>query len=55
VDIPSGLDCDSGIPLPVCIEAAATVTFVALKKGFVENPQSRLATGRIFVADIGIV
>ena len=54
VDIPSGLDCDRGIPLPVCIEAAATVTFVALKKGFVDNPQSRKATGRVFVVDIGI-
>ena len=54
VDIPSGLDCDRGIPLPVCIEAAATVTFVALKKGFVDNCESRKATGRVFVADIGI-
>lgn len=54
VDIPSGMDCDRGIPLPVCIEAAATVTFVAIKKGFVENPESRQATGRVFVADIGI-
>jgi len=54
VDIPSGMDCDRGIPLPVCIEAAATVTFVAIKKGFVENVESRNATGRVFVADIGI-
>ncbi|MHC4881939.1 MAG: NAD(P)H-hydrate epimerase [Planctomycetota bacterium] len=54
VDIPSGLDCDKGVPLPVCIEAAATVTFVAFKKGFVENSDSRKATGRVFVADIGI-
>jgi NAD(P)H-hydrate epimerase len=54
VDIPSGLDCDRGVPLPVCIEAAATVTFVALKKGFVDNPESRKATGQVFVADIGI-
>jgi NAD(P)H-hydrate epimerase len=54
VDIPSGLDCDRGVPLPVCIEAAATVTFVALKKGFADNPESRKATGRVFVADIGI-
>ncbi|MEN8127755.1 MAG: NAD(P)H-hydrate epimerase [Planctomycetota bacterium] len=54
VDIPSGLDCDAGGPLPVSIEAAATVTFVALKKGFVENPDSRTATGRVFVADIGV-
>jgi NAD(P)H-hydrate epimerase len=54
VDIPSGLDCDTGMPLPVCIEAAATVTFVAVKKGFAGNPDSRQATGRVFVADIGI-
>ena len=54
VDIPSGLDCDTGVPLPVSIEASATVTFVAIKKGFVDNPQSRRATGRVFVADIGI-
>lgn len=54
VDIPSGLDCDAGVPLPVCIEAAATVTFAALKKGFVDNPNSSQVTGRVFVADIGI-
>ncbi|HOK96340.1 MAG TPA: NAD(P)H-hydrate epimerase [Anaerohalosphaeraceae bacterium] len=55
VDIPSGLDCDTGLPLPVCIEAAATITFAAIKKGFTVCPQSRQATGRVFVADIGIV
>ncbi|RKY06665.1 MAG: NAD(P)H-hydrate epimerase [Planctomycetota bacterium] len=54
VDIPSGLDCDTGRPLPVSIEAAATIAFVALKKGFVANPDSHKATGRVFVADIGI-
>ena len=54
VDIPSGLDCDTGLGLPVCIEAAATVTFAAIKQGFAANPDSRQATGRVFVADIGI-
>jgi len=54
VDIPSGLDCDTGQPLPVCIEAAVTVTFGGLKAGFVNNPESRRATGRVFVASIGI-
>ena len=54
VDIPSGLDCDSGFPLPVCIEAAATVTFGGLKQGFVKTPESRRATGRVFVASIGV-
>ena len=55
VDIPSGLDCDTGVPLPVCIEAAATVTFVAIKKGFIENRDSRIFTGQVFVADIGVI
>jgi hydroxyethylthiazole kinase-like uncharacterized protein yjeF len=54
VDIPSGLDCDTGEPLLVSIEAAATVTFVAHKQGFVDNPDARMATGRVFVADIGV-
>ena len=45
---------NTGEPLPVSIEAAATVTFAAIKKGFVDNPKSRRATGRVFVADIGI-
>jgi hydroxyethylthiazole kinase-like uncharacterized protein yjeF len=54
VDIPSGLDCDRGIPLPICIRAEMTVTFAALKKGFVENPECHQVTGRIYVASIGI-
>lgn len=54
VDIPSGLDCDEGIPLPVCIQAAATVTFAALKQGFVRCSESRQTTGPVYVASIGI-
>ena len=54
VDIPSGMECDTGRALGVCIEAAATVTFVAVKKGFAETPEARQATGRVFVSDIGI-
>jgi NAD(P)H-hydrate epimerase len=33
LDVPSGLDADSGLPNPVAVHAAATVTFVALKQG----------------------
>jgi len=54
VDIPSGLDCDTGEPLPVCIEADATVTFVAVKKGFTCDEETLAATGDIYVASIGI-
>jgi NAD(P)H-hydrate epimerase len=53
VDIPSGLDCDAGIPLGASIKANCTVTFVAVKKGFTfEN--TRAYTGDIFVASIGV-
>jgi NAD(P)H-hydrate epimerase len=33
LDVPSGLDADSGWPMPVAIRAAVTVTFVGLKQG----------------------
>ncbi len=54
VDIPSGLDCDSGEPLGTAIKAAATVTFVAVKTGFAENEDSAKYTGDVYVASIGV-
>jgi NAD(P)H-hydrate epimerase len=33
LDVPSGLDADTGWPNPVAVRAAATVTFVGLKQG----------------------
>ena len=53
VDIPSGLDCDTGRPLGAAVQADYTVTFVAVKKGFT-NPESAKYTGRVFVASIGV-
>lgn len=52
VDLPSGLDCDSGQHSNATIRADLTVTFVALKKGF-KNPNSESYTGRVVVAGIG--
>jgi len=53
VDIPSGLDCDTGKPLgPICIKATRTVTFVAEKVGFA-SPAAAEYLGQITVADIG--
>jgi NAD(P)H-hydrate epimerase len=53
IDIPSGLDCDTGQPLGAgCIEAKRTVTFVAEKIGF-GNPGARQYLGEVIVADIG--
>jgi hydroxyethylthiazole kinase-like uncharacterized protein yjeF len=54
VDIPSGLDCDTGSSLGAAIEAKTTVTFVAVKKGFAENPESARYTGDVYVASIGV-
>ena len=53
VDIPSGLDCDTGQPLGEAIKADWTVTFVAVKKGFVLE-KARVYTGEVFVASIGV-
>ena len=53
VDLPSGLDCDTGQPLGPCIRATETVTFVARKRGF-DAPESREYTGPVHVAGIGV-
>jgi NAD(P)H-hydrate epimerase len=53
VDVPSGLDCDTGLPLGTCIRAQRTVTFVAEKAGF-DNPRSKEYTGEVTVGDIGV-
>ncbi len=52
VDIPSGLDCDTGKPLGPCIRARQTVTFVATKVGFAA-PEASEFTGDVTIADIG--
>ena len=54
VDIPSGLDCDTGEPHGIAICATWTVTFVAVKKGFLAGPQADRHTGQLHVASIGI-
>ena len=53
IDLPSGLDCDTGLPLgPTCVVAHTTVTFVAEKAGFA-NPNSTQFAHQVVVADIG--
>lgn len=53
VDLPSGLDCDSGRPLGECVRADHTVTFVAPKRGFAAEG-AREWTGEVHVVEIGI-
>jgi NAD(P)H-hydrate epimerase len=52
VDLPSGLDCDRGVPLGAAVRAARTVTFVAEKLGFAA-PGARAFTGEVEVVSIG--
>ncbi len=53
VDIPSGVDADSGRVCGVALPASATVTMQALKAGLLLYPGAELC-GDICVADIGI-
>ena len=59
VDLPSGMDCDTGRPLDdgaggtSCVQAEHTATFVALKQGFLA-PDAGKFTGTVHVLPIGV-
>ncbi|MDA8138060.1 MAG: NAD(P)H-hydrate dehydratase [Desulfobacteraceae bacterium] len=53
VDIPSGLNSDTGQPCGACIQASATVTFGFAKLGHLIHPGADLC-GPVDVIDIGI-
>lgn len=53
VDVPSGLDCQTGTPSSATIQADLTVTFVASKTGF-DQPAAKAVLGEVVVADIGV-
>ena len=52
IDLPSGLDCDTGNPARHTIRAAVTCTFVASKPGFFA-PGAEQYVGQLEVCDIG--
>lgn len=52
VDLPSGLDCDTGVPAGACVRADVTATFVARKRGF-DVIGSEALTGAVHVIGIG--
>ncbi len=52
LDVPSGLDCDTGLALGPCVRATRTVTFVAPKEGFA-HPHAAEWTGDVVVVGIG--
>jgi NAD(P)H-hydrate epimerase len=53
VDVPSGLDCDTGQPATHTVRADHTCTFAAMKTGFMQ-PAAKAFTGTIHVCDIGV-
>jgi NAD(P)H-hydrate epimerase len=53
LDLPSGLDADTGQPLGAAVRARATATFVAPKIGF-GMPGAADYTGEVAVIDIGL-
>lgn len=53
VDVPSGLDADSGQAAGAVVRADVTVTFVGLKPGFLA-PDAGPLVGAVVVADIGV-
>ena len=53
LDIPSGLDANTGAVLGVAVHCAATVTFAHLKSGLLSTTAAGYV-GRVHVADIGV-
>jgi NAD(P)H-hydrate epimerase len=53
VDLPSGLDCDTGQAADATVGADLTTTFVAAKLGFLA-PQAKPYVGELRVIDIGV-
>lgn len=53
LDVPSGLDTNTGVPLGPCVEADLTVTFAHLKLAHVTGRGAALS-GTVHVVDIGV-
>ncbi|MBC3765834.1 NAD(P)H-hydrate dehydratase [Neptunicella marina] len=53
VDVPSGLDCDSGKILGCAIKADSTVTFIGLKAGLLTG-NGKNQVGKLHLATLGI-
>jgi len=53
VDVPTGLDCNSGEPSPTTVVADVTATFVASKVGY-DSAKAQRHLGELHVLDIGL-
>lgn len=53
VDVPSGLDANTGIAASPCIIANQTITLAAAKKGLIEE-KARLYVGKLFIGYLSV-
>lgn len=53
IDLPTGMETDTGAVHGECVNATATVTMAFLKRGLLFSP-AREHAGKVYVADIGI-
>jgi NAD(P)H-hydrate epimerase len=53
LDLPSGLDCDTGVPLGACISADYTITFAYPKPGLL-TPLGREKSGELHTVSLGL-
>jgi NAD(P)H-hydrate epimerase len=53
IDLPSGLDCDTGAAATHTVRAAHTITFVAAKPGFLV-PAATAFVGQLHIVDLGL-
>jgi ADP-dependent NAD(P)H-hydrate dehydratase / NAD(P)H-hydrate epimerase len=53
VDVPSGLDADTGVAYAPCVRAHTTVTLGLAKPGLLNGDGPRVA-GKVWLADIGV-
>ena len=51
IDVPSGMNSDTGEILSNCVKANMTVSFIGRKKGFKDMDQY---TGKVIVENIGV-
>lgn len=52
IDVPSGLDCETGLPSNATVNADMTITFVGPKRGFLSDT-AKPYLGEVTVAEIG--
>ena len=53
VDVPSGLDCETGTAVGACVRAAVTVSFVGLKTGYM-SASAAACLGDVEIVPIGL-